>query len=173
MILNTTNNGFDGENPPVLYAPIDPKYIYPGKENPVSTAYFSDPLSPEDNYQSAGNGLDSLMSQRREIVHSRIQMLVSEIYQRHKLQDENLYKICRDQCDCRNLIFDIGDHIWDNKRMELERKIIDLEKEKRMEQTSYFRDILFLKKEFREALIEELEDRQKADLFMNSGEVLT
>ena len=113
------------------------------------------------------------MFQKQEIIHSKIQMLFSEIYQRHTLQNDNLYRICLDQCACRNLIFDMGDHVWDKKRLDFERKIIDLEQEKRREQTGYFKDVLFLRKELRETLIEKLEDKQKSDLFKDSGEELT
>ena len=53
--------------------------------------------------------------------------------------------------------------------VELERKIIDLEQEKRKEKAGYFNDILFLKKELRETLIEKLEEEQKA-MILNKPE---
>jgi len=60
--------------------------------------------------------------------------------------------------------------MWDKKRMDVERKIIDLEQEKRREQTDYFRDILFLKKELRETLIEKLEEKQRLALLAEEAE---
>jgi len=60
--------------------------------------------------------------------------------------------------------------MWDKKRMDVERKIIDLEQEKRREQTDYFRDILFLKKELRETLIEKLEEKQRLALLAEGEE---
>jgi len=113
------------------------------------------------------------MFQKQEIIDSRIHMLVSEIYQRHTLQNDNLYRISLDQCACRNLIFDMGDHVWDKRRLDFERKIIDLEQEKRRELTSYFKAVLFLRKELRETLIEKLEEKQKGDLFKDPGEEKT
>ena len=56
--------------------------------------------------------------------------------------------------------------------MDVERKIIDLEQEKRREQTDYFRDILFLKKELRETLIEKLEEQQRLALLAEGEEEL-
>ena len=152
---------------------MDPKYLYPGKENSVRDGYHLNLSSTKDSNQPFGYGLEQLMFQKQEIIHSKIQMLLSEIYQRHTLQNDNLYRISLDQCACRNLIFDMGDHVWDKKRLDFERKIIDLEQEKRREQTGYFKDVLFLRKELRETLIEKLEDKQKADLFKDSGEELT
>ena len=151
---------------------MDPKYLYPGKENSVRDGYHLNLSSTKDSNQPFGYGLEQLMFQKQEIIHSKIQMLLSEIYQRHTLQNDNLYRISLDQCACRNLIFDMGDHVWDKKRLDFERKIIDLEQEKRREQTGYFKDVLFLRKELRETLIEKLEDKQKADLFKNSEEEL-
>ena len=46
------------------------------------------------------------------------------------------------------------------------------EEEKRKEQTAYFRDILFLRKELRESLIDKLEERQKTDLLLDQKEEL-
>ena len=85
---------------------------------------------------------------------------------------KNIHQIDLDQCACRNLIYLLGDVYLERKRIDLERKIIDLEQEKRSEQAGCFRDILFLKKELRESLIEKLEEEQKSDMFMNKAEEL-
>jgi len=168
MILNATNEGYGCQNLSVLYPPMDPKYLYPEK-NPAINGYHVG-LPYTDSNDQYGHGLEDLMLQRQEIIHSKIHMLVSDIYQRHKLRDENLYRICLDQCAFRNLIYQIGDYVWDRNRVELERKIIDLEQEKRREKTMYFSDILFLRKELRESLIEDLEEKQKAALLLDAGE---
>ena len=106
--------------------------------------------------------LEDIIRNKEEIIYSKIQMLLSEIYRRHRIKEANLYEISRDQCTCRNLIYLMGDIYLDGKRIELERKIIDLEQEKRKEKVGYFKDILFLKKELRETLVEKLEEGQKA-----------
>ena len=169
LILNTTNQNHYARNLSSLYVPMDPRYLYPAKVNSVIDGYYWNLSSTDDN-QPFGYGLEKLMFQKKEIIDSRIQMLVSEIYQRHNLKKENMYQICLDQCTCQNLILLMGENSLDNKRIELERKIIDLEQEKRRERTGYFRDILFLRKDLRETLIEKLEEEQKAKIFMNQGE---
>jgi hypothetical protein len=115
-------------------------------------------------------GLDTLLLQRREIVDSKIRMVLSDIYQRRFIKDDNLYRINLDQCSFRNLVFYLGEHCWDKSRMELERRIIDLEEEKRAEEKSYFKDLLFLKKELRESLIEHMEEEQKAKMLSDQVE---
>jgi len=172
LMLNTINNTYVVKNLPVLYTPMDPRYLYPDKV--VSgDGYKMSAVSYDPKPEFCGTGLDDLMLKRGEIIDSKIQLLVSEIYQRQKLQKENLYHIGLDQCTCRNLIYRMDEDVWDRKRIEIERKIIDLEQEKRMEQTSYFRDILFLKKEFRESLIEKLEEKQKIELLLDQEEDIT
>jgi hypothetical protein len=51
--------------------------------------------------------------------------------------------------------------------VELERKIIDLEQEKRREEKDFFKDLMFLNKELRFAKIEEMEEKQKQALCLD------
>jgi hypothetical protein len=67
----------------------------------------------------------------------------------------------------------LNETVWDRNRIDIERKIIDLDQEKRMEQTSYFRDILFLRKELRDAFIEKLEENQKTEMLLDGREEST
>ena len=170
MIFNTTNTDYISHDLTEPHGPMDPKYLYSTSYTLPRNQYHGalTPIASTD--ESTGYGLERLMFQKQEIMFSKIHMLHSEIYERHKLREANLYRICLDQCACRNLIFDMGDHVWDKMRIDFECKIIDLEQEKRREQTSYFKDILFLRKELRETLIEKLEEKQKKDLFKDPGE---
>lgn len=171
MIFNTPNNGYKNRDISVLYPPLNPRYFYPEK-NLANTAYHSEISLADDNDHFPGYGIERLLDNRRALNDSKIQMLLSEIYQRQTIKKDNLYHINLDQCSFRNLVFDMGDNVWDKRRTEFERKIIDLEQEKRREQTSFFGDILFLRKELRESLIEKLEDKQKAGLLINQKEEL-
>ena len=166
MILNTTFKNETNRYFPVLYIPIDPKYVYPAKNSLPVTGWYQNQLPAANNYPTSWSGLDDLMNQRRDVIDSKIGMLVADVYQRYALKSQNLYHIDLDQCTCRNLIYLLGDHYMDKRRIELERKIIDLEQEKRQEKAGYFRDIMFLKKDLRESLIEKLEEEQKAKMFL-------
>jgi hypothetical protein len=176
LILTTiTDWNSKGTDLSVPYLTRNPRYLYPeryqvkdshatGLSGPsyLTFAPEKDPLGDA--------GLEDLMLKKGEIMDSRIEMLLSEIYQRRKLQDENLNQINLDQCTCRTLIYRMHPFYLDKKKMDMERKIIELEEEKRKEQTSYFRDILFIKKELRDTLIEKLEEEQKLALFAGQQE---
>jgi hypothetical protein len=172
LIFNTTNKEQSGQNIPYLSISMDPKYMYPEKTKVVNDTYISD-SSPMTNSSSPDEfGLEHLMQQKQEIVSSKIRMLNTDIWQRYKLKDQSLYLIDRDQCTFKNLINALGDHFYDPKRLEMERKMLDLEQEKRREMAGCFRDILFLKKDLRESEIERLEEDQKMRFFTNKEEVL-
>jgi len=165
LLFNTNHQGRDGNHTNILYIPIAPEYLPTQTKDP----YHNNNQLIEQNRQIKGVDLEHLMLKRGEIMDSKLQMLLSEIYCRHIIKKENLYDISIDQCTCRNLIYFIGNDCLDTKRIELERKIIDLEQEKRKEKAGYFNDILFLKKELRETLIEKLEEEQKA-MILNKPE---
>ena len=172
MELNTTGKGFAGQNSMGLYVPIDPKYMYYAENRP-NGRYTWNNSNYDTSTQPTDYGLEQLMFQRQDLIFSKIHMLYSEIYERRKIKEKNLYQIDLDQCSFKNMIFAKGDHLWDRSRVELERKIIDLEQDKRQEESNYFRDISFIRKELRLSLIEKMEEEQKANLFMNPEAVLT
>ena len=160
--LNTKNEARIGQDHPVLYIPMDPKYFYPATYLVKDT--YSNQLLNTQNNGPYDAGLEDLMYKRGEIIDSRIRMIFSEIYERNTLLDKNIYQISVDQCNCKNLIYMMDRDIWDKKRIDIERKIIDLEQEKRLQQANCFRDLLFIRKELRESLVEKLEEKQKTDM---------
>ena len=152
---------------------VNPAYLYPTNTHTYHRNYAPGYLTPTSPAQSYGAGLNDLMRQRQQLIQTRILMLDSDIRHRYTLKNQNLYEIALNQCACRNLIFLIGEQVMDKRRIELERKILDLEQERRQEQVGYFRDILFLKKELRDTLIEQLEEQQKVSVFTNKEAVST
>ena len=166
----TTEKNFSSQNNLGHYVPIDPKYMY---YNMANGRYTWNNSIYDTNNQPADYGLEHLMGQRQDLIFSKIDMLYSEIYERHMIKETNLYRINLDQCCFKNMIYAIGDHLWDRNRVELERRIVDLEQDKRREASNYFRDISFIRKELRESLIEKKEEEQKANLLMNQQEELT
>jgi len=173
MIFSTTEKQNTDQRLPLSYVPVDPRYLYPQSEYQTKRMHGGEPLFASDNNLIETFGLEQLMNQRREINLLKTRLVFSEIYQRYKLREESVYRICLDQCTCTNLIYEIGDNSLDKRRLDLERQIIGLEQEKRKEKASYFRDVLFLRKELRESLIDKVEEEQRAGLLMNQGEGLT
>lgn len=174
MMFNCIIPNYENRHAPTMltYAPQSIKYLYPKRYgyNQVNPFYPST-LTLHKDLSSTPTGLEGLLYQRQEVIHSKIHMVLTEIDQRRIMKDYHLYRIDLDQCTCRNLIYFIGKHYMDRRRVDIEKKIIDLEQEKRQERAAYFRDILFLRKELRESSIEKLEEDQKTEMFMNPPEV--
>ena len=164
MIQNTPHEQNSWQHISGLYVPPDPKYIYYVDRYKPAAIY-----QPENPHQAETGllgdiGIEGLFEQNQEVIDSKIHMLYMEMGSRTALKEKNLYHINLDQCSCRNLINHMCEYVFDNKRVELERKIIDLEQEKRREESDFFRDLMFLNKEMRFAKIEELEEKQKRAL---------
>jgi len=173
MISNNAKPGQNNHCPAGTYIHLDPKYIYDIYSKKGGSGYESNGAYAVSNYSDGKINLDTLLEQKQAIISSKVQMLYTEIDFRNIMKDTNLYQINIDQCTCRNLIYNMDENIFDKKRIELERKILDLEEEKRREQVNFFRDISFLNKELRYSLIEKLEEDQKSTLISNQVEELT
>lgn len=144
------------------YAPISARYyhLYSPK-----TALQMNSYSPNNAYSqpvsSTDSGLDLLLVQRQELSRANIGLIYAEIEQRRQLRDQNLDSINLDQCYLRNMALLRGEDLWDKYRFKLEEGIIRLESDKRREYQTYFKDLMFLKKDLRLALLEEMEEAQK------------
>lgn len=172
MIINTITPDYENRHAGLTYTPLENpvKYFYPIRYGYNRTALMYAMGSYQHKSVATGLGLDDLLGLRQDVIDTKIRMILKEIDQRRILKDDNLYRICLDQCTCRNLIHQIGTTYMDKRWVDLERKTIDLEQEKRQEITGYFRDILLLRKELRESIIEDLEESQKKDIFANESE---
>lgn len=167
MIFNTPNTGYDRPYQGPQYGEHSQLYYYlyrPAGEHHVRDRYGLAvlPLPQYQVKQEEDGGLDMFLGLRQEVLDTKIGLLTNEIDTRQQLKQANLYRMNLDQCECQNQIMLLGQHLWDKRRMQLEQHILRLEEEKRREETSCFRDIMFLNKELRLALIEGLEERQKA-----------
>ena len=170
MIPNTTNSPKPITPLSEVHVPFDPKYSLIDNYQTDSNHH----VGSYDDYQPvfSFSGYDSFIRNKEETINLKISLLYDEIKNRYNLKTENIYQINIDQCECNNMIFSIGEEIFDKRRLELERKILDLEQEKRREEASFFRDVSFLNKELRYTLIEKLEEKQKANLMLNQEEEL-
>ena len=115
MILNTATTGYGSQNLPALQSSIDKYYLYSHKYQTANSHYFCIPNTNYNN-QISESGLEDLMNQRRDIIHAKVQMELSDIYQRHRIKEDSLYQICLDQCSCRNLIYLMGEDMYMDKR---------------------------------------------------------
>jgi len=113
---------------------------------PFNSAYSA----PQDADNSS---LDSVLDSKLARARTRIDAVVSAIEARKEIRESNLGRLEYDLCCCQNLLFDMGYKIYARGRewLDVEKKKIDLEKEKRMETVSYFRDVTLLGKELRDS----------------------
>jgi hypothetical protein len=100
------------------------------------------------------SGIDSIFDSKLDRTRSQIEALIEAIDRRKLIKEVNVYGIEKDLCGCQNLLFDLGYKIYrrDKTWEDLEKKKLDLGKERRMEEGSYFRDLSLLHKELRETI---------------------
>ena len=145
-------------------------YLYRPGYGQVTGAYD---VPDGDGYAAQdGSGLDILLGQRKDLLQAKVDMLGQEMLERRLLRQRSIYRMDLDQCSIKDVIFQRGEYLWDRYRLKLEQSILDLEQEKRRAYENYFRDLLFLKRDLRMALLEEMEDAQKAALLIDHSEVV-
>ena len=157
-----------------LYVPIDPihygiasQYGRPVKvshENKLVDHIFETIYQKESNKSVLGGEIDDLFQDRLGLIRSKIELILLQLEERKKINQENLYRIDQDSCQAQNLIFQMGYRAYrmDRDRLSLEKMKFDLEAQKRMEQTSYFRDTGLLNQDLKDALIQYLGEVQKS-----------
>ena len=151
---------------------FDVKYKYRPKYGlnldiyPLTPGTFGSPEN-EAKECSQVDPLDKLMGEKRELLHSKIEMILVGIEERKKIKQENLYRIDLDSCDCTNMIFQMPPYRkygFDRERLTVEKMKKDLEKQKRMEEVNYFRDLALLQKDLKDTIIEYLSEQNKQSL---------
>jgi hypothetical protein len=152
------------------YLPPDPKYFdYEDRyHSPHVKQSYAVPITHAPMVKT--HGIEEFMQQKQDINRYKIKMLYTVMGIRSYINDQLLYRINYDQCICRNLIMSRGDEFFDRQRIDLENKILDLEAEKRREETAFFRDLSFLNKELRFEKVSALEEQHKQALCLNMEE---
>ena len=99
-----------------------------------------------------------------------MELILLQLDQRKKINQGNLCQIDQDSCQVQNLIFQMGYRGYriDRDRLSLEKMKFDLEAQKRMEETSYFRDTGLLNQDLKDTLIQYLGEVHKS-AFVNDG----
>lgn len=141
-------------------------YLYKVNSYLVPQASGQGYLAPGGSYAAGdkGSSVDDLFGSKLDRAKWRIDALVEAIDARRLIREENFYGIERDLCKCQNLLFDLGYRVYarDRQWKDLETRKLDLSREKRGEESAFFRDVTFLGKELRDAVgyHQSLVDRQ-------------
>jgi hypothetical protein len=165
-----------------LYAPIDPKrYPIPNhKETPNKPFYGNQMVNHilQTLYQTSTKKdaleeeIDNIFRDKQTLIRSKIELILLQLEQRKKINQEVLYEIDKDSCKAQSLIFEMGHRVYriDRDRITLEKTKLDLESQKRLEEVSYFRDTGLLNKDLKDTLIQYLSEVQKSKILGLEGE---
>lgn len=151
------------DNHPVHYISLDDTFFKPAidEENP-----------------SGFDSLDSFFTEKLALDKLHISGLISQIYKRNEIKDSNLYKIDTDIIKCRTQLFEIENipKLYDSTiartKNTLEREILSLEKEKRAEYVSWWRDLVLVKRDLINTLKEFKSSEKRLDLIMDKDTML-
>ena len=116
--------------------------------------------------ESSLDTTDEIFKDRLSLIRSKLELILLQLDQRRAISQKILYQIDQDSCKIRNLFFDMGPHAYEigRDRLTLERMDLDLKRQKRMEEASYFKDTGLLNKDLKDTLIQYLEEVQKSAL---------
>ena len=123
-------------------------------------------LVPDAGYAlQTGSSIDDLFQSKLTRAKSRIEALIEAIDRRRLIKEGNLYGIEVDLSRCQNLLFELGYRVYrrDRQWKDLETRKLDLFREKRLEESGYFRDLTLLGKELRDTVsyYQALVDKQR------------
>ena len=127
----------------------------------LSLAKWSDPLG-------------AFLGAKKEFLGKSIADLLREIEVREKMRDDHLHRIDYESCSFQTRIYELDfwqrgmNPIADRVRTSLEKEMSGLEKEKRMEEISCWRDVSHLKTDLREVMQEWAMEKRK-DLLLSEG----
>ncbi|MBM4305920.1 MAG: hypothetical protein FJ123_04190 [Deltaproteobacteria bacterium] len=160
----------------IRYLPIDLKrYGIPATTKKPQKPFYENKLVGhiletiyrKDEVKSPlGESIDELFKDRLGLIRSKIELILLQLEQRKKINQEILYRIDQDSCKAQSLIFEMGYRVYrmDRDRLTLEKTKFDLEGQKRLEEVSYFRDTGLLNKDLKDTLIQYLGEVQKGKI---------
>ena len=107
--------------------------------------------------------INTFFSDKVAMMRASLENILSQIKERKSIKERNLSAISKDMCKCQsylleiealsNLLYSRGINMG-RRRTNLDGQMFSLKKDLRSEELSYWRDLVFLKKEFMENLKE-------------------
>jgi hypothetical protein len=109
---------------------------------------------------------DEIFKDRLDLIRSKLELILLQLNQRKAINQKILYQIDKDSCKVQTLNFEMGPGAYEmgRERLTLEQMQFDLKQQKRMEETSYFKDTGLLNTQLKDTLIEYVEEKQKSAL---------
>lgn len=153
---------------------LAPEYMYkkyngfPIYENRL-VRHTIDSISKQHYNREDSDSIDEILQDRKNLIRSKIELLLLQLSQRKSINHEITQRINYDLCKAQNLIMEMGYdlHGISRNKLPLEKIKFDMERQIRMEQTSYFQDTGMLNRDLRDALIQYVDHVQKDSLINN------
>ena len=131
-------------------------YIYTLTAHPAQKSHKAPyPIfDPAYRVQDKEPSIEDFFHTKLQRTGSRIESLIEAIEKRRSIREQNLSSIEHDLAHCQGLLCDMGYKIYsrDQQWAAIETKRLDLYREKRLEESAYFKDLTFLGKELRDHL---------------------
>ena len=125
------------------------------------------------NSQNQMDTSDDIFENRLGLIRSKLELILLQLKKRKEINTDILYQIEIDSCRVQSLQFELCPLPYEMgpDKITLEKMKLDLQRQKRMEQVSYFKDTGFLNRDLKETLIQYLEEVQKSDLINGEDEL--
>jgi len=167
---------------PKNFSYFDMKYVYKPCQSlepsqyswiPASCGLSESTANPFDSDPLGSNPIAEIMGDKKDLIRSKIEMLVAGITERKRIKQDNIYRIDLDSCELNNIIFQMPyyrRYFFGRERLMVEKMKMDLESQKRMEEVNYFRDLSLLHKDLKDSIIEYISEQKKQKLLSNLEE---
>ena len=156
-----------------MYVPLDTaRYGVPSLKHDQTwpeqgnqlVSYISGSVQRQRAGDAGPGSIDDIFRDRMGLIRSKVELILLLLSQRKEISQEVLNQIDADSCYVQNLIFAMGPKKYqmDRDRIFLERMKFDLERQRRLEQVSYFRDTGLLNRDLKDTLIDYLGEVHKS-----------
>jgi hypothetical protein len=126
-------------------------------------SHILDTIYQSSSENSLLDPTDEIFKDRLDLIRSKLELILLQLDQRKAINQNILYQIDKDSCRVQTLNFEMGPGAYEmgRERLTFEQMQFDLKRQKRMEETSYFKDTGLLNTELKDTLIQYMEEKQK------------
>lgn len=106
---------------------------------------------------------DNMFEDRLSLIRSKLELILLQLAERKKINRKILYQIDQDGCYIQNLYFELGPKAYglSSEKLTLNKMNLDLERQRRTEQTAYFNDTANLNRDLKDTLVQYMDEVQK------------
>jgi len=156
-------------------------HLEPGKCDEIAAGLehfitYQLPLYNVDYSLHLQDPLAQFLSGKREFLNKSLEEIAALIREREQIRDINIYQIDKDICKTRTQIFNLPWRRYEINfdigkiHQTLQKQVVALNREKRLEEIACWRDVTRLKSDLRESLKEQAQEKRKQSLLSGKTE---